>query len=88
MQLHTVNVWLQSGGTIVLTLDPLAYEVHQHGVLYPVLFTLYVNDVVKSLCVSKLGRFIGDTYTGCSNPNPNGLLGTAALMLDYNDTCR
>ena len=39
--------------------------VRQGGVMSPVLFALYVNDVITKLEDSNLGCYIGDTYTGC-----------------------
>ena len=37
----------------------------QGGVLSPVLFALYVNDVITKLEHSNLGCYVGNTYTGC-----------------------
>ena len=39
--------------------------VRQGGVMSPVLFALYVNDVITKLEDSNLGCYVGDTYTGC-----------------------
>ena len=40
-------------------------SVRQGGVLSPVLFAVYVDDIIESLNDSKLGCFIGDLYLGC-----------------------
>lgn len=39
--------------------------VRQGGVMSPILFALYVNDIIMKLENSKLGCYVGDTYTGC-----------------------
>jgi hypothetical protein len=39
--------------------------VRQGGVLSPVLFAVYVNDVIVKLSDSKLGCAVGDLYVGC-----------------------
>ena len=39
--------------------------VRQGGVISPVLFTVYVDDIIERLNDSKLGCFIGDLYLGC-----------------------
>ena len=39
--------------------------VRQGGVMSPVLFALYVNDVITKLEDSNFGCYVGDTYTGC-----------------------
>ena len=39
--------------------------VRQGGVLLPVLFTVYVDDIIERLNDSKLVCFIGDLYLGC-----------------------
>ena len=38
--------------------------VREYGVLSPVLFAVYVEDIIERLEDSKLGRFIGDLYLG------------------------
>ena len=43
----------------------LSCGVRQRGVMSPVLFALYVNDVITKLEDSNLGCYVGDTYTGC-----------------------
>ena len=37
----------------------------QGGVLSPVIFALYVDDLANSLCLSKLGCYVGEMYMGC-----------------------
>ena len=37
--------------------------VRQGGVMSPILFALYVNDTIMKLENSKLGCYVGDTYT-------------------------
>ena len=32
----------------------------------PILFALYVNDIIMKLEDSKLACYVGDTYTGCN----------------------
>jgi len=39
--------------------------VRQGGVLSPVLFALYADDIDNSLCSSKLGCYVGQMYVGC-----------------------
>jgi len=39
--------------------------VRQGGVLSPVLFAIYVDDIANSLCSSKLGCFVGEMHVGC-----------------------
>jgi len=39
--------------------------VQQGGVLSPVLFALYVDDIANSLCCSRLGCYVGNMYVGC-----------------------
>ena len=39
--------------------------VRQGGVLSPVLFALYVDDIANSLSSSKLGCYVGEMYVGC-----------------------
>ena len=39
--------------------------VRQGGVLSPVLFAVYVDDIIQRLNDSKLGCFIDDLYLGC-----------------------
>ena len=39
--------------------------VRQGGILSPVLFAVYVDDIIETLNDSKLGCFIDDLYLGC-----------------------
>ena len=39
--------------------------VRQGGVLSPVLFAIYVDDIANSLCSSKLSCFVGEMYVSC-----------------------
>ena len=39
--------------------------VRHGGVLSPVQFAVYVDDIIEMLNESKLGCFIGDLYLGC-----------------------
>ena len=43
----------------------MVYGVRQRGALSPVLFVVYVDDIIERLNDSKLGCFIGDLYLGC-----------------------
>jgi len=39
--------------------------VRQGGVLSPLLFSVYVNDMIQKLCDKSLGYYVGDVYCGC-----------------------
>jgi len=39
--------------------------VRQGGVLSPVLFAIYVNDIIVQLKTHQFGCYIGDMYLGC-----------------------
>jgi len=43
----------------------LTCGVRQEGVLSPLLFSVYVNDMIHKLCDKSLGCYIGDVYCGC-----------------------
>jgi len=49
--------------------------VRQGGVTSPILFTLYVNEN------SKLGCYVGDTYTGCIMYADDIVLTAASVMM-------
>jgi len=35
------------------------------GVLSPLLFSVYVNDMIQKPCDKSLGCYVGDVYCGC-----------------------
>ena len=43
----------------------LAAGVRQGGVLSPILFCVYIDDVVKRLVLSRMGCWVGGCYLGC-----------------------
>jgi len=55
--------------------------VRQGGVMFSVLFALYVNDVIMKLEHSKLGCYVGDTYTGCIMYADDRVLIAASLTM-------
>jgi len=43
----------------------LTAGVRQRGVLSPILFCVYIDDVVKQLELSRMGCWVGGCYLGC-----------------------
>ena len=67
---HLINWYTKCCGNVrwdnvSSTCFSMVCGVRQGGVLSPVVFTVYVDDMIERLSDSKLGCFIGDIYLGC-----------------------
>ena len=58
----------------------LKVELGKGGVLSPVLFNLYVDDIINALVRSDLGRHIGHCYDGCLLYADDTILLSASLL--------
>ena len=55
--------------------------VRQGGVLSPLLFAVYVDDIIARLNDSKLGCFIGNLYLGCIMNADDLILISASVLI-------
>jgi len=55
--------------------------VRQGGVLSPILFAIYMNDIVTQLKAKRLGCCIGDLYVGCVMYADDLILMTSSLIM-------
>ena len=55
--------------------------VRQGGVLSPVLFAVYVDEIIERLNYSKLGCFIGDLYLSCMMYPDDLILMSASVFI-------
>ena len=57
--------------------------------LSPLLFSVYVNDMIQKLCDKSLGCYVGDVYCGCVMYADDLVLVSASVSLLQRmiDTC-